>query len=149
VLGWLGNALHPSRESGQGGPHRKNELYDEVWSAGGERWWGRRPGVVVGSSRCRKVILGGAVLRVWSIRPKRGWIGLSAVVHVERGGAVVRGRRGCRGWSWKGCRGAPAWGGARGGDSRAEGGRRRRRSVDQGAAVSIGTMRGEAEAGHE
>jgi hypothetical protein len=110
---------------------------------------GRRPGVVVDSSRCREVILGGAVLRVWSTRPKRGWSGLSAVARVERGGAVVRGRRGCRGWSWKGCRAAPAWGGARGGDSRAEGGRRRRRSVDQGAAVSIGTMRGEAEAGHE
>jgi hypothetical protein len=34
---------------------------------------------------------------------------------------VVRGRRGGRGRSWKGRRGAPAWGGARGGDSWVEG----------------------------
>jgi hypothetical protein len=40
VLGRLGNAAHPSGESGQGGPHRKNELYGEVWSTGGERWQG-------------------------------------------------------------------------------------------------------------
>jgi hypothetical protein len=61
----------------------------------------------------------------------------------------VRGRRGCRGWSWKGCIGAPAWGGARGGNGRAEGGRRRRCSVDWGAAVSVGMMRGEVEVGRE
>jgi hypothetical protein len=36
-------------------------------------------------------ILGGAVLGVWSTRPKRGWSGLSVVAHVERGGAAVRG----------------------------------------------------------
>jgi hypothetical protein len=40
----------------------------------------------------------------------------SVAAGIERGGAVVRGRRGCRGRSWKGRRGAPAWGGARGGD---------------------------------
>jgi hypothetical protein len=37
------------------------------------------------------------------------------VARVERGGAAMRGR------SWKGRRGAPAWGGARGGDGWAEG----------------------------
>jgi hypothetical protein len=42
------------------------------------------------------------------------------VVHVEQGGAVVMGRRGCQGWSWKGRKGAPAQGGGRGGDSQAE-----------------------------
>jgi hypothetical protein len=57
-------------------------------------------------------ILGGAVLGVWSIRPRRGWSELSTAVRIERGGAVVRGRRGCRGWSWKGHRGAPVQGGA-------------------------------------
>jgi hypothetical protein len=31
---------HPSRESGQGGSHRKNELHDDVWSARGERCGG-------------------------------------------------------------------------------------------------------------
>jgi hypothetical protein len=36
----------------------------------------------------------------------------STAARIERGGAVVRGRRGCRGWSWKGHRGAPAQGGA-------------------------------------
>jgi hypothetical protein len=53
--------------------HRKNEL-SEVWTAGGERQWGRRPGVVVGSSRCGKVVHGGAMLGVWSRRSKRGQI---------------------------------------------------------------------------
>jgi hypothetical protein len=43
------------------------------------------------------------------------------VARVERGGAAVRGWRGCRGRSWKGHRAAPAWGGARGGDGRVEG----------------------------
>jgi hypothetical protein len=52
--------------------------------------------VVVDNSRCGEVS-GGAVLRVWSTHPKRGWIGLSTVVHVERGGAAVRGWRGGRG----------------------------------------------------
>jgi hypothetical protein len=37
------------------------------------------------------------------------------VALIERGGVVLRGR------SWKGRRGAPAWGGGRGGDGRAEG----------------------------
>jgi hypothetical protein len=40
TLGQLGNAVNPSEESGQGGPHRKNELHGDVQSAGGERWWG-------------------------------------------------------------------------------------------------------------
>jgi hypothetical protein len=39
---------------------------------------------------------------------------LSMVARIERGGAAVRGQRGCRGRSWKGRRGAPARGGARG-----------------------------------
>jgi hypothetical protein len=38
---------------------------------------------------------------------------------IKRGGAVVRGLRGSRGWSWKGGRGAPTRSGARGGDGRA------------------------------
>jgi hypothetical protein len=37
------------------------------------------------------------VLRVWSTHLKRGWIGLSTVVYVERRGAAVRGWRGGRG----------------------------------------------------
>jgi hypothetical protein len=40
---------------------------------------GRRPGVVVGSSRCREVIFDGAVLRVWTNLSKRGRSGLSMV----------------------------------------------------------------------
>jgi hypothetical protein len=39
---------------------------------------------------------------------------LSAAARAERGGAPMRG------WTWKGRRGAPAWGGARGCDGRAE-----------------------------
>jgi hypothetical protein len=39
--------------------------------------------------------------------------------------AVVKGRRGGQGRSWKGRRGAPARGGARGGDGQLEGGQRR------------------------
>jgi hypothetical protein len=65
------------------------------------------------------------------------------------GGAAVRGWRGCRGWSWKGRRGAPARGGAREGSGRAEGGWRRRCSVDWGAAASIDMAQGEAKVGHE
>jgi hypothetical protein len=42
------------------------------------------------------------------------------VACVEQGGAAVWGRRGRRGRSWDGRRGAPARGGARGGDSWAE-----------------------------
>jgi hypothetical protein len=139
VLGQLGNVAHPSGESGEGGPHQMNEIYDEVWSARGEWRWEQRPGVVIDSSWCGEVVLGGAVLGVWSTRPKTGWSGLSVVVCINRGGVAVRGRRGCRGWSWKGCRGAPVRGGARGGGGRAEGGRRRRHLVDQGAAVGIDT----------
>jgi hypothetical protein len=51
--------------------HQKVEL-GEVWTIGGERRWGWHPGVVVGSSRCGKVLHGGAVLRVWSRRSERG-----------------------------------------------------------------------------
>jgi hypothetical protein len=43
---------------------------------------------------------------------------LSVAVRIERGGATVRSRRDGWGWSWKG---APARGGARGGDGLAEG----------------------------
>jgi hypothetical protein len=75
--------------------------------------------VVVGGSRCGEVVLDGAVLQVWSNRPKRGWSRLSAVMRVEQGGAAVRDRRDCRGWSSKGCRGAPARTGARLGDGQA------------------------------
>jgi hypothetical protein len=42
-------------------------------------------------------------------------------VRIVRGGAAVRGRRGCWCRTWKGHRGAPARGGARGGDDRVEG----------------------------
>jgi hypothetical protein len=35
----------------------------------------RRPGVVVGSSQRGVVVLGGAVLRVWSRWSERGWSG--------------------------------------------------------------------------
>jgi hypothetical protein len=97
VLGRLGNATHPSEESGQGGPHKKNKLYGDVWSARGERRWGWCPVVVVGGSRCEEVILDGAVLKVWSNRPKRGWSRLPVVMQVEQGGAAVRDRRGCQG----------------------------------------------------
>jgi hypothetical protein len=49
-----------------------NELYSELWLARGEQRWGRRPGVVVGSSWCGEVVLGGVVLGLWSTRPKGG-----------------------------------------------------------------------------
>jgi hypothetical protein len=39
ALGRLDNVAHPSRESGQGGSHRKNALHDDVWSVGGQ-WHG-------------------------------------------------------------------------------------------------------------
>jgi hypothetical protein len=67
----------------------------------------------------------------------------SVAVGIEQGRAARRGQRSCRGWSWKGCRGAPARGGARGGDGREGGGRRRRHSVDRGAVVAVGLVRGE------
>jgi hypothetical protein len=51
--------------------HWKNEL-GEVWSAGEEQWWGQRSGVVVGSSRCGKVIHDGTMLGLWSRRSERG-----------------------------------------------------------------------------
>jgi hypothetical protein len=57
--------------------HWKNEL-GEVWSVGEELRWGRHPGVVVGISRCRKVIHDGAVLRVWSRWSDRGQRRLNA-----------------------------------------------------------------------
>jgi hypothetical protein len=119
VLGQLDNATHPSRQSGQGGPHRKNELHCDVWSVGGERRQRAASGVVVDSSRCGEAVLSDVVLEVWLNRSKRGWSGLSTVARLEWGGAVVRGRRGCWGWSWKGRKGTPARGGARGGDGRA------------------------------
>jgi hypothetical protein len=61
ALGRLGNAAHPSRGSGYGGPHWKDELCGDVQLAGEERRRGRRPGVVVDSSRCGKVVHGGTV----------------------------------------------------------------------------------------
>jgi hypothetical protein len=42
--------------------HRKNELRGDVRSARGEWRWGQRLEVVVNSSRCGKVVHGGAVL---------------------------------------------------------------------------------------
>jgi hypothetical protein len=123
VLGRLDSVAHPSGESGQGGPHRKNELHGNVWSARGERWWGAASG---GGGRQLAVRGGrtqwcGARGAVKSIEERLEWAvhGGSVAVGVERGGAAVRGRRGCRARSWKGHRGAPTWGGARGGDDRA------------------------------
>jgi hypothetical protein len=52
---------------------------------------------------------------------------------------VVRGRRGGRGRSWKGRRGAPAWGGARGGDSWVEGWPEGAALRDSGVTVGINT----------
>jgi hypothetical protein len=43
------------------------------------------------------------------------------VARTEWGGAVVRGRRGCQGQSWKGRRGAPTRGGAQGGAGQVDG----------------------------
>jgi hypothetical protein len=45
--------------------HQKNVLNGEVWLAGGERRWGRRPGVVVDSSWCEEVVHGGTLLGSW------------------------------------------------------------------------------------
>jgi hypothetical protein len=53
---------------------------------------GHRLGRAVGEE-----ILGGVVFGVWSTQLKRGWSGLSTAARIERGGAAVRGRRGCRG----------------------------------------------------
>jgi hypothetical protein len=59
VLGRLGNAAHPSGESGQGGPHRKNELHGDVWSTGGggvQGWWSvaRSAGRSYSVARCSR-----------------------------------------------------------------------------------------------
>jgi hypothetical protein len=99
--------------------------------------------VVVDISRCGEAVLGGVVLEVWLNQSKRGWSGLSAVARLEWGGAAVRGRRGCRGWSWKGRRGAPAGVELEEATVGQGGGRRRQCSVNRGAAVSVGTKRGE------
>jgi hypothetical protein len=64
--------VDPFWGDGQEEAHRKNELYGEVWSVGGERRWGVASGVVVGSSRCGEVVLGGAMPRVWSRWSERG-----------------------------------------------------------------------------
>jgi hypothetical protein len=80
---------------------------------------------------------------IWgSERGVSHWRGGSTVAHVKRGGAAVQGR------SWRGYRGAPTWGGARGGDGWAEGWPEGRCLVDQRAAFGVGTMQG-AEAGCE
>jgi hypothetical protein len=68
-------------------------------SAVGKRRWQAGVGVTGWVRAVGEEILGGAVLGVWSTRLKRGWSRLSVVAHVERGGAAVRGWRGCRGWS--------------------------------------------------
>jgi hypothetical protein len=70
--------------------------------SGGDQRWGKGAGKsgvgVTGWVRAaREDILSGAVLGVWSTQSKRGWSGLSTVARVERGGAAVRGRRGCWG----------------------------------------------------
>jgi hypothetical protein len=77
--------------------HRKNEL-SEVWTAGGERRWGRRPGVVVGSSRCGKVVHGGEMLGVRSRWSERGRIwairgGLATVSKAVQGWSSWRRRK--------------------------------------------------------
>jgi hypothetical protein len=72
VLGRLGNAAHPSGESGQGGHHRKMSSMVMCGRPEGNGGGGRHPDVVVGSLRCGEVILNGAVLEVWSNRSKRG-----------------------------------------------------------------------------
>jgi hypothetical protein len=74
---------------------------------------------------------------------------LSTTARIERGGAAVRGRRGCRGRTWKGRRGAPVQGGALGGDGQAKGGQKRWRLVDRGVVVGVATACGEAEVGRE
>jgi hypothetical protein len=84
----------------KGEAHRKNELYGEVWSARGEWRWGRRPGVVVNSSRCKEVVHGSAVLEAWSNRLERGWSGLSVAAQRRRewwrsGGERRRRKKGC------------------------------------------------------
>jgi hypothetical protein len=112
VLGRLDNAAHPSGESGKRGPHRKNELHGDVWSAGGERRWGWR----LGGGGQQLTVRGGrtqrrgarAVVESVEERMERAVHGGSVVTGIERGGAPVKGRRG-----------APVQGGARGGDGRA------------------------------
>jgi hypothetical protein len=79
----------------EGRAHRKNTLYSEVWSAGGEWRRGRRPGVVVDSSRCREVLRGGAVLGAWSNLSEGGQSGLPVVAGMaEEEERVLHGRGG-------------------------------------------------------
>jgi hypothetical protein len=99
-------------------------------------------------------LLDGVVLEVWLTQPKRGWSGLSTAARVARGGAAVRAQRVCRGWSWKGCRGASVRDGARGGVCRVEGGpgcgSRRRHSARrsrEGRERRKSTKRGSKSAG--
>jgi hypothetical protein len=103
VLGQLGNAAHPSGESGQGGPHQKNELHGDVWSAGGERRWGAasRGGgrqLTVRGGRTQRRGARGVVESVEEMLEQVVHDG-SVVMGIEQGGAAVRGRRGCRGRS--------------------------------------------------
>jgi hypothetical protein len=119
---------------------------------------GRKQGREVVATGSRKSRTGGKGGEVWHQGGRShngvGEVGASLMrlfvaVRIERGGATVRGRRGGRGRSWKGRRGALARGGAWGGDGRAEGGRRRRHSVERGTVIGVGMARGEAEAGRE
>jgi hypothetical protein len=91
VLGRLGNAAHPSGESGQGGPHQKNELYGEVWSVGGERRWG----AVAGGGGRQLAVRGGRTRRHCAQS-----VVDSAKERLERavsGGARQAGNSGCEG----------------------------------------------------
>jgi hypothetical protein len=81
----------------------------------GSRGGGRQ--LVVRGGRTQRCGARGVVKSVEE-RLERAVHGGSATADVERGGATVRGRRGCQGRSWKGHRGAPMRGGAQGGDGR-------------------------------
>jgi hypothetical protein len=86
----------------EGRAHRKNKLDGEVWLAGGERWWGQHPGVVVNDSGCREVVHGDAVLGAWSKRSERGRSELSATAGMaaQWGTKSGGGRKGAPRWGW-------------------------------------------------
>jgi hypothetical protein len=85
--------VEPFWGDGKEEAHQKNELYGEVWSVGGERRLGRRPEVVVDSSRCWEVVYGDAVLGAWSNRSEKARAGCPWRLSGGGNGGAVGGKR--------------------------------------------------------
>jgi hypothetical protein len=72
---------------------------DMAWSEGNDGG-GQCPGVVVGSSRRRVVVLGGAVLGVWSTRSERGQSSDLWQLSSSGYGGDRSGEKGAPWWGW-------------------------------------------------